>query len=303
LTRIVSAFAVCLIAVTLAFGLSPRHQAQAAPLVFQADMYPRNVVPPVNDAISYGFVRFFFNDARTEADYTVDVKGLSNSLVSGADLYAGLPGTRGTLVRHLADGGFIVTAGHMSFTPANWASMAAGEWYVQVTSTLNPEGAMRGPILLPPGFFSTIPGYTPGLPQPSFPPQPPVTVPAQPILAPPVIVQGPPLLNTVPVTPVTQSETGFTVYEDCISRSVRLRLQWVTLNAGAQFIDLSLQNNGWEDGTYVGSQALSPETTTILWDGLVPGELHYLRVNTQLPDGSWQPSTTIAFMTRNDCTR
>ena len=103
------------------------------------------------------------------------------------------------------------------------------------------------------------------------------------------------------MTPVNQSETGFTLYEDCIARSVRMRLQWLTLNVGTQFVDLSLQNNGWEDGTYVGSQAMSPTTTSLLWDGLLPGEWHYLRVNTQLPDGSWQASTTIAFMTRDDC--
>jgi hypothetical protein len=300
LPRIVPAFAVCLIALSLGFVITPRHEARAATLVFQADMYPRNVVPPVNDPISYGFVRFFFNDARTEADYTVDVKGLSNSLVSGADLYRGQPGTRGTLVKHLADGGFIVTAGRMSFTPADWQAMAAGEWYVQVTSTLNPEGAMRGPIILPPSFFNTIPGYGNGAP-PSFPVLPPPTIPPQ-AVAPPVIIQGPPLLNTVPIGTVNQSETGFTLFEDCLPGGiVRMRLLWATLNAGPQFVDLSLQNNNWEDGTYVGSQALPPSATSLLWNGLVPSQWHYLRVNTQLPDATWQQSTTIAFMTRGDC--
>ena len=300
MTRIVPAFAVCLVALALGFSFAPRHEARAATLVFQADMYPRNVVPPVNDNVSYGFVRFFFNDARTEADYTVDVKGLSNSLVTGADLYRGQPGTRGTLVKHLADGGFIVTAGHMSFTPADWQAMASGEWYVQVTSTLNPDGAMRGPIILPASFFSTIQAYNPL--QPSLPALPPPSFPPQTVVSPPAIIQGPPLLNTVPVVPVDQSETGFTVYEDCLpGRVLRMRLQWMTLNAGSQFVDLSLQNNDWQDGTFVGSQALPPNATSLIWDGLVPDQWHYLRVNTQLADGTWQPSTTIAFMTRGDC--
>ena len=48
---------------------------------------------------------------------------------------------------------------------------------------------------------------------------------------------------------------------------------------------------------------MAPTTTSLLWDGLLPGEWHYLRVNTQLPDGSWQASTTIAFITRDDCNR
>ena len=299
MTRIVPAFAVCAIALALAVGLSPRHDANAAAsLVFQADMYPRNVVPPVNDPISYGFVRFFFNEARTEADYTVDVKGLSNSLVTGADLYAGAPGTRGQLVKHLADGGFIVAAGRMSFSGADLQAMAAGQWYVQVSSSINPDGAMRGQITLPASFFSTIPMQAPDY----VPPAPPVPVAPPQVVAPPVIIQGPPVPN-LPVISVTQNATGFTLYEDCIvGRNVRMRLQWLPLNAGPQYIDLSLQNNGWEDGTYMASQALPPGASSVIWDGLMPGEWHYLRVNTETPNG-WQASTTIAFVTRNDCTR
>ena len=60
-----------------AIGFSPRHEARAASLVVQADMDPRNVVPPVSDPLSAGFVRFFSHDARTEAASPVDVKGLS----------------------------------------------------------------------------------------------------------------------------------------------------------------------------------------------------------------------------------
>jgi hypothetical protein len=295
LTRIVPAFAVCVIALALALGLNARHEARAATLVFQADMYPRNVVPPVNDPISYGFVRFLFNDDRTHADYTIDVKGLSNSLVTGADLYRGLPGTKGTLVKRLADGGFIVTAGRMSFTPDDWQAMAAGEWYVQVTSTLNPEGAMRGPIVLPPSFFATIPGYANGAP----PPPPAVAPPA--VVSPPVIIQGPPPVTTAPTVAASQNETAFRLFEDCLpGRILRMRLQWLTLNAGTQYVDLSLLNNGWEDGTYAGSQALSPSTTSLIWAGLLQGEWHYLRVNTETSEG-WQASTTIAFVTRSDC--
>jgi hypothetical protein len=160
---------------------------------------------------------------------------------------------------------------------------------------------MRGVIVLPPSFFSTIPSYNPSAP-PSLPP--PVTLPPQSIVPPqpPVLIQGPPLLNTVPITTVNQSETGFTLFEDCVPGAiVRMRLQWATLNAGPQFVDLSLQNNDWQDGTYVGSQALAASASSLIWDGLVPSQWHYLRVNTQLPDGTWQQSTTIAFMTRGDC--
>ena len=128
-----------------------RPSAAANPFVFQTDMFGAQVVPSVNST-GWGFVRFFFSEDRMSADYTVDVKGFSGSLVMGADIRRGAPGTNGPIVRHLADAGFIVMGSHTTFTRAELDEMAAGQWYVTLYTSLHPTGEMRGQIVLPPDF-------------------------------------------------------------------------------------------------------------------------------------------------------
>jgi hypothetical protein len=103
---------------------------------------------------------------------------------------------------------------------------------------------------------------------------------------------------------ITQEYPGadnITVYLECqYDGRVRLRLQWTTYNMGIQYEDLTLFNNGWVWGTFLGIGPFAPQQNTSVWEGLVPGQWHYLRINTLTPYG-WQPSSTIAFLTRNDC--
>ena len=124
-----------------------------ASYVLQIDLYGDYVVPPV-DTHAYGFVRFFFNEDRTEADYTLDVKGYSNSAVTGVSIHAGGPGENGPEVMRLSDGDFIVTAGHLTLTPEQVETFASGSWYLVLTTVVNPEGEMRGQIVVPSTFFS-----------------------------------------------------------------------------------------------------------------------------------------------------
>src|SRR6476620_4973168 len=94
---------------------------------------------------------------------------------------------------------------------------------------------------------------------------------------------------------------NITVYLECqYDGRVRLRLQWSTYNLGIQYEDLSLFNNGWLFGTFIGIGPFGPSQNTSVWEGLVPGQWHYLRINTLTAYG-WQPSQTIAFLSRNDC--
>jgi hypothetical protein len=79
-----------------------------------------------------------------------------------------------------------------------------------------------------------------------------------------------------------------------------LRLQWTTYNTGIQYEDLSLHNNGFLFNTFLGIGPFGPSQSTSIWEGLLPGQWHYLRINTLTYYG-WQPSQTIAFLTRNDC--
>jgi len=143
---------------------APFQASGNASFVFQTDMFGSNVVPPVQTG-AWGFVRFYFDEDRTEADYTVDVKGLSGSLVAGADLRFGAPGVEGPVVRHLADGGFIVTSGRLRLSPSEHDDFIAGNYYVTLYTQEHPDGELRGQVYVPSGF---LPGTTPNGTEPTF---------------------------------------------------------------------------------------------------------------------------------------
>jgi hypothetical protein len=136
--------------------LTPRPAVRAEAFIVQIDMTGSQNVPRV-DTQAYGFVRFFFDETRRNAEYTVDVKGISGSLVTGAELRRGQPGTNGPLVRRLADGGFLVTSGRLRLTPAELEEMLSGNWYVVVRTLRHPDGEIRGQVVLPPDFLPPTP--------------------------------------------------------------------------------------------------------------------------------------------------
>ncbi len=150
--------------IALLWLAAPAAASASVAFVFQTDMHGENVVPPVSSG-AWGFVRFFFNDARTEADYTVDVKGLSNTLVEGADMFRGSPGANGALFKHLAGGDFIVTSGHLALSPSELDEFIAGEFYVVLYTKAHPEGELRGQVYVPSGF---VPGTSPDGTDPLF---------------------------------------------------------------------------------------------------------------------------------------
>ena len=67
--------------------------------------------------------------------------------------------------------------------------------------------------------------------------------------------------------------------------TVRAHFQWAGLNAGLQWVDLSLFDNGFATDTFVSSGALPPYQASFAWDGLYPGALHFVRINTLTPSG------------------
>ena len=81
---------------------------------------------------------------------------------------------------------------------------------------------------------------------------------------------------------------------------MRINLAWGAPNEGAQWVDLSLSNNGWAPGTFIGIGPFGAFDGAGTWSGLQPGLLHFLRINTVTPFG-WTQSQTISFMTRADC--
>jgi hypothetical protein len=81
---------------------------------------------------------------------------------------------------------------------------------------------------------------------------------------------------------------------------VRINLAWNAPNEGAQYVDVSLSNNGWWPGTFIGIGPFGAYDGTGVWAGLEPGKQHFLRINNLMWWG-WTPSQTIAFNTRGDC--
>jgi len=62
-----------------------------------------------------------------------------------------------------------------------------------------------------------------------------------------------------------------------------------------QFLDLSLQNNNFAPGTFLGAGALPPTWQALVWPGIVANAAHYFRVNTFSIFG-WGPSATGSFV-------
>lgn len=65
--------------------------------------------------------------------------------------------------------------------------------------------------------------------------------------------------------------------------------------ATVQWLDLSLSDNNFAPGTFLGAGPLDPATGALTWAGLLPGRPHFWRVNALTPSG-WVTSATGAFV-------
>jgi hypothetical protein len=75
--------------------------------------------------------------------------------------------------------------------------------------------------------------------------------------------------------------------------SVAWALSNLPFNASGTFIDITLQNNGFLPGTFVGSNATGLPSYT--WGGIQPNAMHFWRVNNLTP-GGWLTSASGTFM-------
>jgi hypothetical protein len=158
--------AVLTLSFLLAPGLRSTPETRAADFVFETQMFGNQQVPPV-ETVGWGFFRFFFNEDRSAADVTVDLKGLAGDAVISADIHRGRPGNNGPVVKHLADGGYIVTSARVTFTRTELEDMAAGNWYISLKTVNHPDGELRGQINPPAGFIPSPP--QPAAPEPAAP--------------------------------------------------------------------------------------------------------------------------------------
>ena len=94
--------------------------------------------------------------------------------------------------------------------------------------------------------------------------------------------------------------TGVAVWNaQCVAPTatgVRMLFAWAPSRSGIQYLDITTLNNGYAPGTFVGVGPFAPDTWAFMWDGILQGTTHFLRVNT-LTSAGWITSETIAFYT------
>lgn len=78
--------------------------------------------------------------------------------------------------------------------------------------------------------------------------------------------------------------------------SVQVTFVWQPSKAGPQWLDLSIFGNGFAPATFVTAPPLSTATWGFVWDGLLEGTTHFVRVNT-LTRAGWMASETLPFYT------
>jgi hypothetical protein len=83
----------------------------------------------------------------------------------------------------------------------------------------------------------------------------------------------------------------------CLSPDrVSVEFAWNSSGQGIQWLDLSLFNNNFAPGTFLGAGPMASGQNTLVWDGLLANTTHYVRVNTFTSQG-WEASLTYAFNT------
>jgi hypothetical protein len=88
---------------------------------------------------------------------------------------------------------------------------------------------------------------------------------------------------------------NLTFSETCYGDKADVTFRWQGPNAASQqWIDLSLFNNGWRDGTFIGVGPLAGSVTSYTWTGIVANTPHVLRIN-QLASVHWDASHTFSF--------
>jgi hypothetical protein len=70
--------------------------------------------------------------------------------------------------------------------------------------------------------------------------------------------------------------------------------------ASRQWLDLSLFDNGFAPGTFVGTGPLPASGASFLWPGILPGSVHYFRLNVDYGAFGWRTQETGSFLSL-DC--
>lgn len=107
-----------------------------------------------------------------------------------------------------------------------------------------------------------------------------------------------PTATATPIVPRAAEGPGIMLAE-CTggsANSVRVFFLWTPSRAGTQFLDLSVFNNGFAPSSFVGVGPFPSDRWGFIWDGLVQGTTHYVRVNTLTSQG-WKSTAPFSFFT------
>ena len=102
-----------------------------------------------------------------------------------------------------------------------------------------------------------------------------------------------------PRTPTDAAVGPGVMVAQCVSadpNSVRVTFLWAPSNAGIQYLDLSIYNNGFAPDTFIGAGGFGPPAWGFVWNNLTQGTTHFARVDT-LSGSGWHASSTLAFFT------
>ncbi len=105
-------------------------------------------------------------------------------------------------------------------------------------------------------------------------------------------------LNGGGTSPRTASAAGATLNfpgASCGNGTASVSFSWTPVaGASMQFLDISIFDNGFAPGSFLGSP-LSPTQSTLVWNGILTDAPHVWRVNALTPSG-WVSSDTGAFV-------
>ena len=80
----------------------------------------------------------------------------------------------------------------------------------------------------------------------------------------------------------------------CANGYASVTFTWGPGGGYEQWLDISLHNNGFAAGTFLGAGPMGLHQNSLAWDGIKPGLVHYWRVNT-LTDAGWMSSAIGQF--------
>jgi hypothetical protein len=109
------------------------------------------------------------------------------------------------------------------------------------------------------------------------------------------------VLGGVRSRPVQAATSQLLVAQRCSANGVSVNFSWQGNDPTAlqQWVDLSLFDNNWQPSTFINAGPFAASATSFQWDGLLPNATHFVRVNQQRSDGTWDPSPTFQVITEN----